>query len=176
MVFRPCTVGPTVFPTLPEGTATCDLLQKRFRAEQKMPKPPLDDLATGGLSQILNRESDPCQISQRWRVTLSLARKLIAVGVATPFPVSIISGFRTVESQNLLRRKGRPTAANDRSTHLTCPATGADLRIGAAVTRVTQAVLGNEIFRAGLRWGGGSPVDPETGIPSDWNHADEGPR
>jgi len=90
--------------------------------------------------------------------------------------VSIISGERTVREQDALRRSGRPTADNDKSTHLDCPATGSDLMPQIAVTNVVKARLGAEMVLAGLRWGGGSPVDPETGIPADWNHFDLGPR
>lgn len=36
--------------------------------------------------------------------------------------------------------------------------------------------LGVAAVENGLRWGGGSPRDPETGIPRDWNHVDTGPR
>lgn len=176
MAARPCNVEGTIFAGIPEGSSLCRTLKRNAKHKSQLAGKAQKLPQTAGLPQILDPECDPCQLSQRWKVTPTLARKLIVVGSRTPFPVSIISGFRTVMSQDLLRASGRPTADNDRSTHLTCPATGADLRIAIAVTRVTKAILGTEIVRAGLRWGGGSPVDPETGIPTDWNHADEGPR
>lgn len=173
MAFVPCKVGDTTFPTLPASSDNCKILQRRHRELN----PPLDDdLATGGLSQILNSESDPCRISSRWLVAPEVVRRLLSAADRLPFPISIISGHRSIERQNQLRAAGRPTAANDTSTHLTCPATGADLRLGTAVTNVTKAVFGQAVMQAGLRWGGGSPVDPQTGIPSDWNHVDLGPR
>lgn len=43
------------------------------------------------------------------------------------------------------------------------------------MTNSVKARLGAEATHVGFRWGGGSPVDPETGIPSDWNHLDGGP-
>jgi len=93
-----------------------------------------------------------------------------------PWALTVISGYRTPEEQNALRADGRPAANNDRSTHLSCPATGADLWIvGAEVTRELKAIFGSAAQAAGLRWGGGSAPDSD-GIPSDWNHVDLGPR
>lgn len=119
---------------------------------------------------------DPCSLSGRWLICPRLAERLVAMASRLPFPVQIISGYRTPEHQLALGREGRPVAAVDRSTHTSCPATGADIWPGVAVTRVVQATMGEAAVVAGLRWGGGSPVDPNTGIPSDWNHVDLGPR
>lgn len=88
---------------------------------------------------------------------------------------SIVSGHRTLRLQRCLGQSGRPTADPSRSTHTTCPATGVDVGIGLAPTRVQKAILGRIARLRGLRWGGGSPVD-DNGIPSDWNHFDVGPR
>jgi hypothetical protein len=118
---------------------------------------------------------DPCGLVDRWLISQDLAQRLIRAASFLPFPVTIISGYRTPAKQLSLAREGRPTAAVDRSTHTSCPATGADIWPGIAVTRVVQATLGEALVRAGLRWGGGSPVD-SGGMPSDWNHADLGPR
>ena len=117
-----------------------------------------------------------CQMSEAWGISEDLAFRLIVGADRLEFRVNIISGLRSVAEQDALRRSGRPTADNDKSTHLACPATGADLRPVIAVTNVVKARLGAEMVHAGLRWGGGSPVDPETGIPQDWNHFDLGPR
>jgi len=93
-----------------------------------------------------------------------------------PFPIQIISGYRSPEKQRQLKYEGRPAAPVDLSTHTACPSQGADIWPGIAVTRVVQAQLGEAGVTSGLRWGGGSPVDPSTGIPSDWNHFDLGRR
>ena len=119
---------------------------------------------------------DPCWLVDRWLISWELANRLTRAASYLPFPISIISGYRSPQKQEALRREGRPTADVDRSTHTSCPATGADVWPSIAKTRVVQATLGEALVRAGLRWGGGSPVDPRTGIPSDWNHADLGPR
>ena len=119
---------------------------------------------------------DWCGLAGRWKLEPSLARKLVCMAQRAPFPVQIISGYRSPEKQRALAQEGRPAAPVDVSTHTACPAQGADVWPGIAVTRVVQAQLGEAGVICGLRWGGGSPVDPETGIPSDWNHFDEGPR
>lgn len=113
----------------------------------------------------------------RWGISLNLALRLMHMAAElAPIPVNIISGYRTPEEQNKLRAEGRPTAANDRSTHLSCPATGADLSLPTLATiDSTKALLGRAATFAGLRWGGGSRPN-SAGIPGDWNHVDLGPR
>jgi len=128
------------------------------------------------IPQVITESEDFCVFANKWLIEPELAMRLQMMSRHTEFPVSIISGGRTPTEQNALRRSGRPAAANDVSTHLSCPATGADLMPQIAVTDVVKARLGAEATFAGLRWGGGSPVDAETGIPSDWNHFDLGPR
>ncbi len=125
---------------------------------------------------IRGLESDACLMSIRWGIAEELASRLERMASHLEFPVSIISGLRSPAEQNELRRDGRPTADNDVSTHLACPATGADVMPQIHVDNVVKARLGAEGTFAGLRWGGGSPPDPDTGIPSDWNHFDLGPR
>lgn len=117
-----------------------------------------------------------CALSLQWGIEEQLASRLQAMAGRTEFPISIISGLRTPQEQKALARAGRPAAPVGVSTHLSCPATGADVMPQIAVTNIVKARLGAEGVRAGLRWGGGSPVDPRTGIPSDWNHFDLGPR
>lgn len=119
---------------------------------------------------------DWCGLARRWILDPLLAKRLVKLAAWAPFPVQIISGYRSPDKQRALRAEGRPAAPVDRSTHTSCPSTGADVWPGIAVTRVVQAELGRAGVTAGLRWGGGSPVDPQTGIPSDWNHFDNGPR
>ena len=122
-------------------------------------------------------ETQVCELSHRWMIAYSLALKLYHVASRCPFPLSIISGYRTPEHQlQLMNDPDRPAIHPDISTHCDCPATGADLWPGIAITRVVKAEFGKAVVISGLRWGGGSPVDPATGIPSDWNHVDQGPR
>jgi hypothetical protein len=90
--------------------------------------------------------------------------------------LEIISGYRTCGDQERLEAAGRPAAPCHLSTHTTSPATGADVSIGFGPTTAMKARLGALAVWNELRWGGGSPVDPQTGIPSDWNHFDLGPR
>lgn len=38
-----------------------------------------------------------------------------------------------------------------------------------------KSIWGQWVMKSGLRWGGGSKL-LETGLPSDWQHVDLGPR
>jgi len=119
-----------------------------------------------------------------WGISLELAERLVrasqdfASTADNILNVSIISGLRTIAEQNRLRvEKGGANVADNRlSTHLACPATGADIRISVFPTRTIKLRWLAAARLAGLRTGGGSTVDPETGIPSDWNHVDLGRR
>lgn len=126
----------------------------------------------------LSPEATPervCAIAQQWKIDAELALRLHLLAWELQLPVSIISGARTPEEQEALRRAGRPTAPDNLSTHLSCPATGADLRVHVPLTESVKSAFGMAARRAGLRWGGGSPRNAH-GIPSDWNHVDLGPR
>ena len=94
----------------------------------------------------------------------------------TSLPVDIVSGFRTRAEQVALGREGRPTAPDDKSTHRSCPATGVDISLGIFPVGAQKATWGRIVMLNGLRWGGGGPVDPDSGIPVDWQHVDRGPR
>lgn len=124
-------------------------------------------------------DTDPCTISDRWGIDPELASRLVRMADQIPWGLVIFSGARTEAHQDSLRAEGRPTADNDKSTHLSCPATGADVRfaVGAAnLERRSRIEFGRAAAIAGLRWGGGGRMD-ETGIiPLDWNHLDLGPR
>lgn len=113
-----------------------------------------------------------------WSLSCELAERLIFVArkwnEAATAPIAIISGYRTPERQRELIEEGRPAAPVGLSTHTTCPATGADLRIPHDSVAF-KWFFGATVEAAGLRWGGGSPKD-DIGIPSDWNHVDLGPR
>ena len=93
----------------------------------------------------------------------------------TRLPVTLISGWRSRQEQRRLGRAGRPAAPDDVSTHRSCPATGVDVSLGIAPTRVQKAIWGRIVTLNGLRWGGGGDVD-DGGIPLDWGHVDRGAR
>jgi len=130
-------------------------------------------------SREIITNSDVCRLARRWTVALdTMDRVWLAAqdfSVETGRPVWIISGWRSREQQRRLSRKGRPTAADDRSTHRSCPATGVDISLGPRPTGFIKATWGRFTLIYGLRWGGGSPVG-DGGIPSDWQHVDTGPR
>lgn len=114
-----------------------------------------------------------------WRISPELALRLYLLDSAfrqsTGRELTIISGYRTCEEQMELAAAGRPAASCQRSTHVSCPATGADLRMDGLPAASLKLELGRLARLFGLRWGGGSPSD-SSGIPSDWNHFDLGPR
>lgn len=129
------------------------------------------------LAQLIDpMHTTVCELTERWRISRELAQALVHIARNLPFGVQIISGHRTEEEQENLREEGRPAAPPGRSTHTSCPATGADLRLTIPPANQVKIELGRVARLAGLRWGGGSPIDPDTGIPSDWNHFDLGPR
>jgi len=117
-----------------------------------------------------------CTFAGKWGISTDLANRLRLVAQDMPVTISIFSGFRTKDHQERLRAEGRPTAPPGVSTHTTYPATGADIELAVATDRAVQLTFGAVVTARGLRWGGGSPVDPDTGIPSDWKHVDLGPR
>lgn len=127
------------------------------------------------IPETIRPDTDACELAHKWILNPILADRLVAMASRLEFGVQIISGWRSKEHQEQLIRKGKG-APVDRSTHTSCPATGADLWPTIAVTDVVKARMGESAYVVGLRWGGGSPVDPDTGIPSDWNHYDLGPR
>jgi len=122
---------------------------------------------------------DACALSGRWLVRPDVMQRVVLAAdrfhSETGRTVTIISGWRSAEKQRELARQGRPAAPVESSTHTSCPATGVDVQIGLAPTRVLKATWGRIVTEVGLRWGGGSAVD-SGGIPSDWNHVDAGPR
>jgi len=125
------------------------------------------------------RGTDFCDLAARWQVDPDTMARL-AVSAEDYFQetrgtVQIISGFRTNAEQAALKRRGRPTAPDNLSTHRSCPATGVDISLGFAPTRIQKAIWGRIVTLNGLRWGGGGAVD-EGGIPLDWGHVDRGPR
>jgi hypothetical protein len=115
----------------------------------------------------------------RWGIAPELAIRLMLTAdnfrARTGAGLRIISGFRSSGEQAELDRAGRPAAADELSTHRTCPATGADVQPELAVTTSVKVLLGEAAMMSGLRWGGGGPRSDD-GIPVDWNHLDLGPR
>jgi len=131
------------------------------------------------IPQHFDADTDPCRLASKWTLENELSFKLVAMASGIPFGLTIYSGFRTAARQAELEAAGRPTAPDRLSTHRACPSQGADVRftLGAANLELTSRVLfGHHATLAGLRWGGGGPVNDRTGIPVDWNHLDLGPR
>ena len=123
--------------------------------------------------------SDPAVLACTWQVDPVLMERVSRASQLfenfTRSSVWIISGYRTRFEQMDLGRKGRPTAADDRSTHRTCPATGLDISLGPLPSADKKLFWGQMVESNGLRWGGGSQRGQD-GIPSDWQHVDLGPR
>lgn len=121
------------------------------------------------------------ELSSRWQIDVLLAVKLLQLEMLWQqrFPglgsLRIISGWRSADEQRGLELAGRPAAADERSTHRSCPATGADLALPIAADAYSKLQLGELALLVGLRWGGGGPIDGQ-GIPIDWPHVDLGPR
>ncbi len=120
-----------------------------------------------------------CELARRWGVAVDTMKRVAFAAadyqLETGGEVQIVSGSRTPSQQQRLRRMGRPTAPDDQSTHLSCPATGVDVSLGFAPSRFEIATWGRITLVHGLRWGGGGKVD-EAGIPLDWQHVDMGRR
>ncbi len=129
--------------------------------------------------EVIDAFSDPCALAVRWAVSPDTMGRVVSSAAQytaeTGLPVEIISGARTSAEQKSLGRSGRPTAPDELSTHRSCPATGVDVSLGFAPTRVQKAIWGRIVVLNGLRWGGGGRVD-SGGIPFDWPHVDRGPR
>ena len=122
---------------------------------------------------------DSCELVKRWGVSPDTMDRVVVAAeqyfLETGSRPEIISGARTRAQQRSLGRAGRPTAPDELSTHRSCPATGVDISLGFAPTRVQKAIWGRIAVLNGLRWGGGGRVD-SGGIPVDWGHVDRGPR
>jgi len=130
---------------------------------------------------LITALTDPCELVAQMGVSGELAARVVRAALIfrslTGHDFEAISGFRTCRQQEQLAARGRPAAPCDVSTHTSCPATGMDFRLGGLFgSDVVKSLFGSAAVQAGLRWGGGSPLDPETNIPSDWNHVDLGPR
>ena len=124
----------------------------------------------------ITQETDPCGLAAKWGISNELAFGLVRFSrLAEDLGLSIFSGARTCAEQTALKAQGRPAASCDVSTHVSCPATGADLLTTPVPLVSVKARFLAAGTLAGLRVGGGSPVGAD-GIPSDWNHVDLGPR
>lgn len=127
------------------------------------------------IPQPIEELTDPCELAPRWGISMQLAIKLVAFRLRLGLPLTIISGFRTAAHQATLN--SLPDCASGQrpcSTHTTCPATGADVWPGVAITNAVKAHMMRAAAEVGLRMGGGSPLDAD-GFPTDWNHMDLGP-
>lgn len=116
-----------------------------------------------------------CNWLAKWGLDARLGARLLKMQELFPTHLLIFSGFRSRDQQEQLEREGRPTAPFDVSTHTSCPATGADVRPDIAWDPAVEISFGVAAVTAGLRWGGGSPID-DRGIPTDISHVDLGPR
>ena len=92
---------------------------------------------------------DWCGLSRRWKLSPDLAMRLTQMAARAPFPIQIISGYRSPEHQRQLRYQGRPAADPAVSNHTTCPSRAADVWPAIAVSRVVQAQLGEAGVVAG---------------------------
>jgi len=133
--------------------------------------------------------ADFCEFVAEWQVTETLAAKAMALGCRFTegggFALRIISGGRTCEQQNRLRAAGRPAASCARSTHVLEGgrlATGFDIATptgvgppGSPSADLVWRTIGALAQLEGLRWGGGSDI-LVSGVPTDPNHFDLGPR
>lgn len=129
--------------------------------------------------EVLDDTVDVCELAKEWLVSEETLSRVVDSAVEfkaeTGRSVTLISGWRTRREQRSLAKSGRPAASDDLSTHRSCPATGVDVSLGIAPTRVMKATWGRIVTMNGLRWGGGGDVD-DGGIPLDWGHVDRGPR
>lgn len=129
---------------------------------------------------LTDEKATPDRLQLEWGIAAELACRLIRMAHVfqerTTRELIIISGYRSCERQQELAAQGRPAAPCNVSNHTVCPARAVDLYIQGASMAPRQLKLdfGDAALIAGLRWGGGSPL--EDGIPSDWNHVDLGPR
>lgn len=132
------------------------------------------------IPQAFDQYTDVCALASKWGISPELASRIVWMSGRIAGGLTIYSGARTEAQQNQLRSEGRPTAANNLSTHLACPATGADVRMsigGANYIPEEKWQFGTAARIAGLRWGGSDdPTRDARGIPSDWNHLDLGRR
>jgi len=127
------------------------------------------------------RDLHSCALMLDWKLSDELALKVANVmqtwdEEAGGIGIRVISGYRTRTEQQVLIDEGRTTLPWERSTHGTCPATGADLWIDGLPTTAMKHRFARIVFESGLRVGGGSPIDPDTLLHTDWNHVDLGPR
>ena len=135
-----------------------------------------DELIPERISPVWTQQ-ELCDFSEHWKISTVLADKLYQLAQRLPFSISIISGYRSRAHQDELRASGRPTAANDVSTHTSCPATGADISVALYPDAAVKLEVGHQATLLGLRWGGASrPTLDRDGVPVDWNHFDLGRR
>jgi len=131
--------------------------------------------------RVIDPFTDACDLAIQFGNSLEFSERVIVMTQIfrnlTGHDVEQISGYRTCRQQEALGARGRPAAPCDVSTHTSCPATGGDFRLpGLSDTRVLKSLFASSAIQAGLRVGGGSPIDPETNLHTDWNHLDLGRR
>lgn len=131
------------------------------------------------IPQAIAEETCAAELERRWLISSRLAIALIRMNAEIPGGLTIFSGHRSIGEQEALIASGAPAAPVLLSTHVVCPAEGADVRFtigGANLECQSRIQFGAAAVLAGLRWGGGSPMTGCKGLtPSDWNHLDHGP-
>jgi len=128
-----------------------------------------------------------CALAERWGLLPELAERIIASRKELPFDIWIFSGSRSRSTQREVSRTAFDVSTHSDEESNGCPrlSTGADVQPTDIANRVdfaTVAQMGSAFVRAGLRWGGGAPVerleDANPGGPvgvERW-HVDLGPR
>lgn len=123
-----------------------------------------------------------CEVADELGVEYELVRRLTQARHFLPFDLWIFSGARSAAEQARVSELpfARSTHADTDAAGCARLATGADVQPvspGVRVDKTSVLMMGAEFVRAGLRWGGGAPVD-DIGIPvgvERW-HVDLGPR
>lgn len=125
-----------------------------------------------------------CELESKYKLDRAFAYKvaltLMQLKRETGVRWDILSGYRDAEHQQELIDAGRG-AAISLSNHTLCPAHAVDVWPRTLPVRVHKLALLRVATFNGLRVGGCHPsqhgcIDPDTGIPQDWNHLDDGPR
>ena len=109
-----------------------------------------------------------CDFSSKWTLDDDLGSRLVILAGAYPVPIRIISGNRSWQEQNSLPEGIDPSI----SDHTKCPSRAADLDPAvSSLDPLVKIEIGVACIAAGLRWGGGAPVN-DMGIPikNEWRH------
>lgn len=137
------------------------------------------------IPELVRPDTDPCRLSEKWKIEPLLAIKIVKVSARVPFAFQIISGYRSDQAQReLLAQPDSAAAAVTKSNHTICPARAVDVRILGDEILATRelragahAAFGQAAMAEGLRWGGFfTPHGPLGYNEKEWNHVDLGSR